>query len=90
MSPCPGPVQHLDAMGNLTRRPTEEDKAEEIKKKLEKRKIPADNWQFYIKAPESWDFNDIAPSGLSRGRERFYKLLYKDKRKVDRSDTSKK
>ena len=69
MSPNPGPVQHLDAMGNLTRRRTEEDKAEEIKKKLEKRKIPANEWQFYIKAPESWDFNDTAPSGLSRGTE---------------------
>ena len=50
MSPNPGPSQHLDMMGNLPRRPTEEDKAEEIKKKLEKRKIPTDDWQFYIKA----------------------------------------
>ena len=56
-------------MESLARRPTEEDKTEEIKRKLEKRKIPAENWQFYIKAPESWDFNDIAPSGLQRGTE---------------------
>ena len=69
MSPNPGPSQHPDTMGNLPRRPTEEDKAEEILKKLEKRKIPTDDWQFYIKVPESWDFNDTAPSGLSRGTE---------------------
>ena len=49
MSPNPGPAQHPEAMGNLTRRHTEEDKAEEIKKKLEKRKIPANEWKFYIK-----------------------------------------
>ena len=33
------------AMGNLARRPTEEDKIEEITKKLEKRKISANDWQ---------------------------------------------
>ena len=69
MSPNPGPSQHPDKMGNLPRRPTEEDNAEEILKKLEKRKIPTDDWQFYIKVPESWDFNDTAQSGLSRGTE---------------------
>ena len=59
----------MNAMGGLARRPTEEDKAEKIKRKLEQRKIPAENWHFYIEAPESWDFNDIAPSGLQRGIE---------------------
>ena len=54
----------MNAVESLARRPTEEDKAEKIK-----RKIPAENWQFYINAPESWDFNDIAPSGLQRGTE---------------------
>ena len=59
----------MNAVESLARRPTEEDKAEKIKRKLEQRKIPAENWQFYINAPESWDFNDIAPSGLQRGTE---------------------
>ena len=54
MSPNPGPVQYPGAMGSLVRRPTEEDKIEEIKKKLEKRKIPTDDWQYYIKSPDSW------------------------------------
>ena len=57
----------MNAVEGLARRPTEEDKAEKIKRKLEQRKIPAENWHFYIEAPESWDFNDIAPSGLQRG-----------------------
>ena len=49
-------VQQMNAVESLARRPTEEDKAEKMKKKLEQRKIPAENWKFYIKAPESWDF----------------------------------
>ena len=51
------------------RRPTEEDKVEEVKKKLEKRGIPTDDWQYHIKSPHSWDFSDVTPSGLSRGIE---------------------
>ena len=35
-------------MEGLVRRPTEEDKVEEVKKKLEKRGIPADDWQYYV------------------------------------------
>ena len=35
MSPNPGPVQYPGTMRNLARRPTEEDKIEEVKKKLE-------------------------------------------------------
>ena len=51
----------------LVRGPSEEDKIEEVKKKLEKRKIPTDDWQYYIKSPHSWDFSDVNPSGLSKG-----------------------
>ena len=43
--------------------------AEKMKKKLEQRRIPKENWHFYTKAPESWNFNDTAPSGLQRGIE---------------------
>ena len=43
--------------------------AEKMRKKLEQRKIPKENWHFYTKAPESWNFNDTAPSGLQRGIE---------------------
>ena len=53
----------------LVRGPSEEDKIEEVKKKLEKRKIHIDDWQYYIKSPHSWDFSDVTPSGLNRGIE---------------------
>ena len=69
ISPNPGPAQYPGAMGNLARRPTEEDKIEEIKKKLEKRKIPANDWQYYMKSPDAWDFNDTSSLGLSKGIE---------------------
>ena len=69
MSPIPGLAQYQDAMGNLAKKPTEEDKIEEIKKKLEKRKIPVNEWQYYIKSPDAWDFNDISSSGLNKGIE---------------------
>ena len=59
----------MNTVEGLARRPTEEDKAEKIKRKLEQRKIPAENWHFYIEAPELWDFNDKAKSGLQRGIE---------------------
>ena len=56
-------------MDGSVRRPTEADLVEKIKKKLEQRRIPKKNWFFYTKAPESWYFNDTAPSGLHRGIE---------------------
>ena len=51
------------------RRPTEADLAEKMKRRLEQRRIPKENWLFYTKAPESWNFNDTAPSALQRGIE---------------------
>ena len=33
------------------------------------RKLPEENWRYYIEAPEHWDFNDITESGLQRGIE---------------------
>ena len=69
MSPMPGSAQNQGAMGNLAKNPTEEDKIEEFKKKLEKRKIPTNEWQYYIKSPDAWDFNEISSSGLNKGIE---------------------
>ena len=51
------------------RRPTEEDRVNEVKKRLEKRGIPTDDWQYHIKSPHSWDFSDVTSSGLSKGVE---------------------
>ena len=56
-------------MGGLANRPTEKDMAEKIKKKLGQRKIPTENWRFYIEAPGLWDFTDITESGRQRGIE---------------------
>ena len=59
----------MNAVEGLALRPTEEDKTKKIRRKLDQKKIPAENWHFYIETPESWDFDDIAPSGLQRGIE---------------------
>ena len=48
---------------------TEEDKTKEIKRRLEKRGIPADDWQYYVESPHSWDYSKVASSGLSKGVE---------------------
>ena len=48
---------------------TEEDKTEMVKKKLKMRRVPEDDWQYYVKSPHSWDFSDVNPSGLSKGIE---------------------
>ena len=59
MPPNSSQIQHMNAVEGPTRRPTEEDKAEKIKRKSEQRKKPAENFHFYIEAPESCDFHDI-------------------------------
>ena len=59
----------MNTMDGSVRRPTEADLAEKTKRRLEQRRIPRENWPFYTEAPESWNFNDIAPSGLQRGIE---------------------
>ena len=48
---------------------TEEDKTEMVKRKLKKRTVPEDNWQYYVKSPHSWDFSDVNPSELYKGIE---------------------
>ena len=69
LQPNPSQINHINAMDGSVRRPTEADLVEKIKKKLEQRRISKKNWFFYTKAPESWYFNDTAPSRLHRGIE---------------------
>ena len=51
------------------RESTDEDMTKEIKRRLEKRGIPADDWQYYVESPHSWDYSKVASSGLSKGVE---------------------
>ena len=57
----------MNAVDGPARGPTEEEKADKMRVQLRKRKIPEENCSYYIEAPEHWDFNDIAESGLQRG-----------------------
>ena len=61
--------QCLGTMGGTERESIEEDKSEEVKRRLRKRGIPEDNWQYYIESPHSWDYSDVASSGLCKGVE---------------------
>ena len=47
----------------------ENQKAEEMKRKLKKRGISEGKWQYYLKSPHSWDFTNISSSGLCTGVE---------------------
>ena len=44
-------------------------KAEEVKRKLRKREIPEENWQYYLESPHSWDYTNVTSSGLCKGVE---------------------
>ena len=48
----------MNTMYGSVRRQTEADLAEKMKRRLEQRRIPEENWPFYTEAPESWNFND--------------------------------
>ena len=61
--------QCLSTVEGTERESIEEDKSEEVKRRLRKRGIPEDNWQYYIKSPHSWDFSDVTSSALSKGVE---------------------
>ena len=56
-------------MNGTERESMEDDKAEEVKRKLRKRGIPEDNWQYFLESPRSWDYTDVTSSGLCRGVE---------------------
>ena len=53
LQPNPSQITHMNTMDGSVRRPTEADLAEKIKRRLEQRRIPKENWPFYTEAPES-------------------------------------
>ena len=63
------PQQCLGTVEGTVRESIEEDKSEEVKKRLRKRGIPEDNWQYYLESPHSWDYTDVTSSGLCKGVE---------------------
>ena len=40
---------------------------ESMRKKLEKRNIPAELWEYYLDLPENWDYGDVDEKGLHNG-----------------------
>ena len=66
MVPIAQPHQFTGNMGNAAIGLVEE---EEVKKRLEKRGIPEEDWLYYIESPHSWDYSEIAPSSLCKGVE---------------------
>ena len=72
MDPAPSQTQSQQCLGTAegtVRESTDEDMTKEIKRRLEKRGIPADDWQYYVESPHSWDYSKVASSGLSKGVE---------------------
>ena len=65
MDPTPFLTQSQQCLGTVdgtVRESIEEDKSEEVKKRLKKRGIPEDDWQYYIESPHSLDsFNGFQP-----------------------------
>ena len=52
-----------------SREQTKNEKKERMRQQLSKRKIPEDLWNYYLEAPEHWDFEDTTKEGLQRGIE---------------------
>ena len=69
MMPNPSQMQHVNTSDGPARGHTEEEKEEKMKAQLRKRKIPEENWRYYLQAPEHWDFEDITEIGLQRDIE---------------------
>ena len=73
MGPTPSLTQpQPQGMGRVNgteRGSVESEKAEEVKRKLRKRGIPEENWQYYLESPNSWDYTDVTSSGLCKGVE---------------------
>ena len=38
-----------------------------MRQQLIRRKIPGDLWDYYLKSPEHWDFEDATEEGLQKG-----------------------
>ena len=69
MGPTPSltqPQQCLGTVEGTVREFIEEDKSEEVKQRLKKRGILEDDWQYCIESPDSWDYSEVASSGLSK------------------------
>ena len=50
-----------------SREETEEDKKERKKQQLERRKVPPELWDYYLKSPELWNFADMNEDRLQKG-----------------------
>ena len=50
-----------------SREETEEEKKERKKQQLERRKVPPELWDYYLKSPELWNFADLNEDGLQKG-----------------------
>ena len=59
-------MQHVNTSVGPAREHTEDEKKEKMKAQLRKRKIPEENWRYYLEAPEHWDFEDITEIGFQR------------------------
>ena len=68
----------------------ERQKTEELKKKLQGRRIPEENWLYYLSPPHTWNYSIKSTSGLCKGIEVVLltpttsKLLWVDKSSGDK------
>ena len=60
-------MQFLGTSNIASREESEEEKKEQMKHVLVKRKIPQDLWNYYLEIPERWDYEDINEQGLQKG-----------------------
>ena len=60
-------AETIGKVGVPSRKETEEEKKERKKQQLERRKVPPELWEYYLKSPELWDFTDLNEDGLQRG-----------------------
>ena len=60
-------VQTTDNSGVPSREETVEEKRERKKQQLARRKVPEDLWDYYLKGPEHWNFDDVNEEGLQKG-----------------------
>ena len=65
----PGPHQaHTTGNNSVpSREETLEEKRERKKQQLTRRKVPEDLWEYYLKSPENWNFDDVTKDGLQKG-----------------------
>ena len=61
--------QTQDRQSCIERDPMKRQKTEELKKKLQGRRIPEEDWQCYLSPPHTWDYSITSTSGLCQGIE---------------------